>query len=426
MTRTIDDHARWRSAPSRESTAVHPQAATHRIETRRGAAVVRRSGGPTADQVFVLCRPGDGIVGGARQAETLYEALLEALASEGIGPEAIVREAVFFRRIREDLEAARSARSRVLRGAGVRACPPATTFVGQPPLAPDARLELSAAAVVPCPGTPASVRDVTRTAACACEACAPGVRARVVGVGHQTFLYAGDVHGAGRSPFEEAYDMFRVADGLLRDAAMSFRDVVRTWIHVRDIGRDYEALNGARREFFRHCGLERRPASTGVQGAPFPGAHAFSMSLHAVQSTGRLDVSVMSTPFLNEACSYGADFSRGLKVAQADGVTLHVSGTASVDEAGRTVRAGDFPAQVDRMLDNVASLLAGQGATFADVVSGVTYLRNPDDAPVLRAMCQRRGFDGFPCAQVEARLCRPELLCETEALAILPRATAGG
>src|SRR5690242_20501979 len=148
MTRTIDDHARRRSAPGRRKTAVHSQAARRRVETRRGAAVVRRSGSATVDHVFVLCRPRGGMLDGARQAETLYEALLEALASEGVGPEAIVREAVFLRRIREDLEAVRSARSRVFRGSGFRASP-ATTFIGQPPLATDARLELSAAAVVP-------------------------------------------------------------------------------------------------------------------------------------------------------------------------------------------------------------------------------------------------------------------------------------
>ena len=36
-----------------------------------------------------------------------------------------------------------------------------------------------------------------------------------------------------------------------------------------------------------------------------------------------------------------------------------------------------------------------------------------------------RGFDNFPCAIVKAPLCRPELLCETEAVAVLPLATAG-
>ena len=183
------------------------------------------------------------------------------------------------------------------------------------------------------------------------------------------------------------------------------------------------ALNKARREFFRRCGIERRPASTGVQGMPFPEAHDFSMRLHAVKSSGPLEDHAMSTPALNEAWSYGADFSRGLRLAEANKVTLYVSGTASIDEAGRTVHAGNFEAQADRMLDNIASLLAQQGATFENLVSGVTYLKNPSDAPMLQSMCRQRGFDGFPCALVEAALCRPELLCETEAVAMLSPAT---
>jgi hypothetical protein len=72
------------------------------------------------------------------------------------------------------------------------------------------------------------------------------------------------------------------------------------------------------------------------------------------------------------------------------------------------------------MLDNIASLLARQGATFADLVSGVVYLKRAGDAPVLRDLCRHRGFDVFPCALVEAPLCRPELLCEAEAVAMLP------
>jgi enamine deaminase RidA (YjgF/YER057c/UK114 family) len=83
---------------------------------------------------------------------------------------------------------------------------------------------------------------------------------------------------------------------------------------------------------------------------------------------------------------------------------------------------GHFEAQADRMLDNIASLLDGQGASFDDLASAVTYLKSPADAPVLRSMFRQRGFEGFPCAVVEAPLCRPELLCETEALAILPQA----
>jgi len=389
------------------------------MQTTRASTVVRRVSGVTADQVHLLCRPVDGEGDAARQAEAAYEALRDALAAENVGPDALVAETVFFRRIRDDLGTVRAARSRVL-GDAVR---PATTCIGQPPLS-GTHLELAALAVVPRPGVSSSVADVTRPAGCTCEACAPGLRARVVRMGDQTSLRAGNVYGSGRDPVEAAYDMFRAADGLLAQAGMAFGDVLRTWIHVRDIDRDYAALNEARRRFFRDRGIERRPASTGVQGIPFPAAHDFSISLYALKAPRPLDVAVMSTPSLNEAWSYGAEFSRGLRLGSAVGTTLFVSGTASIDEAGQTVHAGDFEAQVDRMLHNIATLLARQGASFRHLVSGVTYLKHPGDAPLLRAMLRKRGFDGFPLALVEAPLCRPELLCETEAVASIPLATA--
>jgi enamine deaminase RidA (YjgF/YER057c/UK114 family) len=219
--------------------------------------------------------------------------------------------------------------------------------------------------------------------------------------------------------------MFCAAEHLLAQCAMGFADVVRTWIHLRDIGRDYEALNKARREFFQHRGIERRPASTGVQGTPFPDAHDFSMTLQAIRSSRPLDIDPMSAASLNEAWTYGADFSRGLRIADSNQVTLHVSGTASIDEAGQTAHVGDFESQAERMLDNISALLGGRGATFENVVSGVTYLRRANDAPALRSLFHERGFGGFPCALVEAPLCRPELLCEAEVVAMLPLATAG-
>ncbi len=108
-------------------------------------------------------------------------------------------------------------------------------------------------------------------------------------------------------------------------------------------------------------------------------------------------------------------------MVETNKIALHVSGTASIDEAGRTAHPGDFEAQADRMLVNVAALLEGQGATFGDVVSAVTYLKRPADAGRLREKLHEAGFEGFPNALVAAPICRPELLCETEALAVLPR-----
>jgi hypothetical protein len=78
------------------------------------------------------------------------------------------------------------------------------------------------------------------------------------------------------------------------------------------------------------------------------------------------------------------------------------------------------------MLVNVAALLEGQGASFGDVVSAVTYLKRPADDGRLRETLREAGFEGFPNVLVAAPICRPELLCETEALAVLPRAAPTG
>src|SRR5262245_43610499 len=149
--------------------------------------------------------------------------------------------------------------------------------------------------------------------------------------------------------------MFPVGEALLGEAGMTFANVMRTWIHLRGIDRDYEAFNRARREFFGRRGIERPPASTGIQGVPFPDAHAFSLSLYAVKSPTPLDVAPISTPFLNEAWDYGSDFSRGLRLTDANKVALHVSGTASIDEAGRTVHVGSFGEQGGRILTSIGT-----------------------------------------------------------------------
>jgi enamine deaminase RidA (YjgF/YER057c/UK114 family) len=101
------------------------------------------------------------------------------------------------------------------------------------------------------------------------------------------------------------------------------------------------------------------------------------MGVYAVQAVCPPVRTVMTAPTLSEAMSYAADFVRGMRMLEANKIALHVSGTASIDEAGKTAHPGDFEAQADRMLVNVAAPREGQGATFDDVVSAVTYLKHP-------------------------------------------------
>lgn len=384
-----------------------------------GSTLLRRVRGRVADELHFLCRPECETTDVAAQAEAVYRGLLEHLASEGASLATVASETLFLSDNRRDLEVILETRRRVLEEAEHGPCRPVTAVIGQPPLCNGVRVELSALAVIPHDPQSRSATDVWSTPVCGCEACSR-VPARLVRVGEQTHAYAGNIYGSGDDAFEQTYAMFCAGEELLREAGMSFHEVVRTWIYLRDMDRDYAEFNRGRREFFRSRGIELMPASTAVGGEPSAEAHDLSMRLYAVKSPEPLNVEVMSTPTLNEAWMYGSDFSRGLKTEDENKITLHISGTASVDEAGRTVHVGDFGAQAKRMLVNISSLLEAHGASFQDLVSAVAYVKNAGDAPLLRAIFHEHGFEGFPCTLVEAPICRPDLLCETEAVAVLP------
>src|SRR6201986_3943180 len=73
---------------------------------------------------------------------------------------------------------------------------------------------------------------------------------------------------------------------------------------------------------------------------------------------------------LNEAYAYAkpSSFSRGMRI-DLNGLTiLLISGTASIDEAGKSVHIGDFRAQMHRTYQNITALLASEGATWHDIV----------------------------------------------------------
>ena len=127
---------------------------------------------------------------------------------------------------------------------------------------------------------------------------------------------------------------------------------------------------------------------------------------------------------LNEAPAYGSAFSRGLRL-DIKGITiLLISGTASVDEHGRTVHAGDFRAQTWRTYQNITGLLEAEGASWKDVVRTTCYLRDIERDyeafnEVRTQFLKEQGLDPLPASTgIQAILCRPDLLVEIEAMAI--------
>ena len=127
---------------------------------------------------------------------------------------------------------------------------------------------------------------------------------------------------------------------------------------------------------------------------------------------------------LNEAGEYGSSFSRGLRI-DLNGLTiLLISGTASIDENGKTVHVGDFRAQCQRTYQNITGLLAAEGATWKDIVRTSCYLRDIErDYAAFNDERTRffheQGLDPLPASTgIQAILCRPELLIEIEAIAM--------
>ena len=129
---------------------------------------------------------------------------------------------------------------------------------------------------------------------------------------------------------------------------------------------------------------------------------------------------------LNEAYDYPrpSSFSRGLRIDLNGLVILLISGTASIDEQGRTVHAGDFRAQLRRTFANITGLLEAEGATWKDIVRTTCYLRDIDrDYAAFNeertAFYRAQGLDPLPASTgIQAILCRPDLLVEIEAIAM--------
>ena len=130
---------------------------------------------------------------------------------------------------------------------------------------------------------------------------------------------------------------------------------------------------------------------------------------------------------LNEAYAYGSAFSRGMRIDHNGLTVLLISGTASIDEEGRTLYVGDLRSQTRRTFDNISALLASEGATWHDIVRTTCYLRDIErDYQAFNeertAFYREQQLDPLPASTgIQVILCRPDLLIEIEAIAIFRR-----
>lgn len=223
--------------------------------------------------------------------------------------------------------------------------------------------------------------------------------------------------------------ILRGYDGFLRDHGMALADhIVRTWFVVRDIDTHYSGLVAARKEFFAQHGLTPQThfiASTGIGGTHADLRTLVGLDAYAIAGLRPAQVEYLSAPdHLSPTHVYGVTFERGVTIGYHDRRQVILSGTASIDSAGKILHPGNVSRQLDRTLENMGALLKTAGASLEDMAVFVVYLRDGNDQAMIWPQLRERLGDA-PIQMVVAPVCRPGWLIELEGMAILPASNPG-
>lgn len=196
---------------------------------------------------------------------------------------------------------------------------------------------------------------------------------------------------------------------------------LRTWFFVQDVDSNYAGVVRGRKNRFIQLGLTEEThyiASTGIAGCNELQNSVVTMDAYAVAGLQQSDVTyIKGSTHLNPTHEYGVTFERGTAVDYEDRRHVLISGTASINNKGEIVHAGDVTMQTIRMLENVSVLLDEAGCTYDDVLHMMVYLRDISDHAVVRDMFEAR-FPELPKVFVWAPVCRPGWLVEMECMAI--------
>ena len=112
-----------------------------------------------------------------------------------------------------------------------------------------------------------------------------------------------------------------------------------------------------------------------------------------------------------------------MAVAQGDGQVVHLKGQVALDRDGRLIGKGDMRAQVRKVLENIAAVLASMGGNMGDVISLTHYTTDIEGFMAcgdIRTAFFAEPYPVTTTVQV-ARLYDPDVLIEITAIAEIPK-----
>jgi len=200
----------------------------------------------------------------------------------------------------------------------------------------------------------------------------------------------------------------------LAEAGMHFRDVVRTWFYVDRILDGYGEFNRVRTAFFEQNGVISLPASTGIGAPNAAGAAVVAKVIAMLPKNSNVEIKRIQSPLQCEASAYGSSFSRAMEVRDSSTRTLYVSGTASIEPAGRTVHAGNAAKQIETTMEVVCALIEEAGMVLTDTTRAIAYFRHSEHIPLWHDYCRKRQLLPLPIILIPSDICRDDLLFEIE------------
>jgi len=219
---------------------------------------------------------------------------------------------------------------------------------------------------------------------------------------------------------------------------LGYAHLIRVWNYVSEINRDthgierYRQFNAARQAAML---ASHRPVTGNVSAACALGAAVGSpvvVYFLASQSAPSFIENPRQVSAYNYPPRYGSRspvFSRATVLHEPDGMTLFISGTASI-VGHRTIHAGDAAAQTRETITNIEALLTeanrvtGIGEFTLESLACKVYIRDPSDLPVIQAELRAALGPAARPVYLQADICRRDLSVEIEAISMVSSTAA--
>ena len=238
--------------------------------------------------------------------------------------------------------------------------------------------------------------------------------------------------GAPRTPLYAATEgVYREIFGALD--VLGYPHLARIWNYVPEINRDthgverYKQFNSARQAAMLAA---QRPVTGNVSAACALGASAASplvvyfLASHSAATSIENPRQVSAYHYPPQYGAHSPIFSRAAVHRDADGLTLFISGTASI-VGHQTLHEGDPAAQTRETLTNIEALLAetnrvtGAKEFTLERLACKVYVRDPAELPVIQRELRSALGPSARAIYLQADICRRDLSVEIEATAMV-------